>query len=89
VKANEYREFFREALDGRAEARRRMATTTPAGQQWMRTTIERVQRAMGRKNPDEALRALDELLDVDANNAGFQQVRAQLLAMQSVVAAVA
>lgn len=89
VKANEYRTFFQEALDARADARRTMAATTPAGQVWMRTTIERVQRAMDRGKPLDAITAIDELLDVDAGNDGFRQVRAQLVAMQSVSAAVA
>ena len=66
-----------------------MATTTPAGQQWMRALIERVQRAMDRGNPTDAIVAIDELLDVDAGNEGFRQVRTQLITMQSVVAAVA
>ena len=89
TRANDYRRFFQEALDARGDARRRMATSTPAGQQWMRTRIERVQRAMERGNPADAIIAIDELLDVDAGNEGFHQVRTQLVAMQSVVAAVA
>jgi glycosyltransferase involved in cell wall biosynthesis len=89
VKANEYRTFFQEAIDAIPDARRRMATTTPAGQQWMRSVIERVQRYMGRNNPTAAIEAIDELLDVDAANEGFRQVRAQLVQMQSKVAAVA
>ncbi|MEO7360259.1 MAG: asparagine synthase-related protein, partial [Gemmatimonadaceae bacterium] len=89
VKAEEYRQFFQEALDSRADARRRMATTTPAGQQWMRALIERVQRNMTRGNPTEAIVAIDELLDADGGNEGFRQVRAQLVTMQSKVAAVA
>lgn len=88
-RANDYRAFFQEALDARADARRRMATTTPAGQQWMRALIERVQRSMERGKPADAIIAIDELLDVDAGNEGFRQVRTQLVAMQSVVAAVA
>ena len=89
TRANDYRKFFQEALDARADARRRMAATTPAGQLWMRALIERVQRAMDRGNLTDAIIAIDELLDVDAGNEGFRQVRTQLVAMQSVVAAVA
>ena len=89
VKAVEYRQFFREALDSRGDARRRMATTTPAGQQWMRALIERVQRHMARGNPSDAIVAIDELLDADAGNEGFRQVRAQLVTMQTKVPAVA
>ena len=89
TRANDYRKFFQEALDARGDARRRMAATTPAGQQWMRALIERVQRAMDRGNLTDAIIAIDELLDVDAGNEGFRQVRTQLVAMQSVVAAVA
>ena len=80
VKKEEYRAFFANALLGVDDARRRMAMTTPAGQHWMTNMIERVQRAMRNGNTTSAIIALDELLDVDAANAGFQQVRNQLAA---------
>jgi asparagine synthase (glutamine-hydrolysing) len=83
TKAEEYRIFFREALAARADSRRRMATTTPAGQRWMTKTIEEVQRAMQSGHTPDAIAALDELLDADAGNIGFQQVRAELVATQN------
>ncbi|MEP6779278.1 MAG: asparagine synthase (glutamine-hydrolyzing) [Gemmatimonadaceae bacterium] len=78
VKKEEYRKFFSDALNSRADARRRMATSTPAGKRWMTARIERVQRAMGRGQTEIAIAALDELIDADTTNEGFQQVRAQL-----------
>jgi hypothetical protein len=84
IKAEDYRTFFRNALTTRADARRRMATTTPAGQRWMTARIEKVQAAMGNGQTNAAIAALDELLDVDATNSGFQQVREQLMAMSRV-----
>jgi glycosyltransferase involved in cell wall biosynthesis len=86
VKAQEYRMFFRNAIHARADARRRMATTTPAGQRWMTGRIETVQRAMANGQHTVALAALDELLHADATNEGFRQVREQLLAMHAIVA---
>jgi len=87
IKARDYAKFFADALQDTSNARRRMATTTPAGQGWMRAQIERLQLAMGRGQPDHALVAIDELLDADPGNAGFAQVRAELVAMIPAVSA--
>jgi asparagine synthase (glutamine-hydrolysing) len=84
TKSHEYRAFFRDALSTRADARRRMATTTPAGQRWMAARIEHVQQAMGAGECDVAISALDELLDADGSNAGFLQVREQLVRMNAL-----
>lgn len=87
VKAQDYRAFFAEAIANKANARRQMATSTPAGQQWMRGQIERLQLAMSRGNPAKALVAIDELLDADPNNAGFAKVREELVAMTPAASA--
>ncbi|MDQ6612229.1 MAG: asparagine synthase (glutamine-hydrolyzing) [Gemmatimonadota bacterium] len=79
-KKEEYRRFFSDALGSRVLARRRMATTTPAGQRWMTGMIERVQRSMTRGQSEMALAAINELIDVDATNEGFQQVRNAIIA---------
>ena len=77
-RADEHRQFFRDAFDARNRARRRMATTTDAGRRWMAAMTSKLERAVARGQAGAALDILSELLDADPGNAGFIEIRALL-----------
>ena len=79
AKADEHRQLFRDALASRDAARRRMATSTPAGRRWIATMSTQLERAVARGQGSVALECVTTLLDADPANAGFLEIRALLL----------
>ncbi len=77
-KATAHRRFLREALNARADARRRMASTTHTGRRWLLRLTSAMEAALAEGATEEALALIDVLLDVDAANPVWMELRTMI-----------
>ena len=75
VRAEDFRRFFREALEQVPYARAHMATRTGPGRRWIHRNSVALQACLEQDRHVEALELLDALMDADPDNGSWIELR--------------